>query len=120
LTRHSLAIPDEILALAQGSVGNAIASLEQFQTIPAELLTKAQTIPQNPQQALTLAKQITKELEIDTQLWLIDYLQTYFWRSQGLVSIARSLEVAKKQLASYVQPRLIWEVMLVEWIEKSH
>ncbi len=118
LTRNSLEIPDEILGLAQGSVGNAIASLAQFQAIPAELITKMQTIPQTPQQALTLAKQIAKELEIDGQLWLIDYLQNYFWRSQGLVSIIHSLELAKKQLASYVQPRLIWEVMLLQWIER--
>jgi DNA polymerase III subunit delta' len=107
-------LPDEILALAQGSVGDAIAAYEQFQSIPSALLSAAQQLPRNPREALTLAKQISKELEIGSQLWLVDYLQNYYWRSQGLVSIMQCLEDIKKQLQGYVQPRLVWEVALLQ------
>lgn len=112
-------LPDEILALAQGSVGDAIAAYEQFQSIPPALLTAAQQLPRNPREALTLAKQISKELEIGSQLWLVDYLQNYYWRSQGLVSIMQCLEDVKKQLQGYVQPRLVWEVAFLQIVNRQ-
>lgn len=117
-------LPESVLALAQGSPGAAISAMSQFQAIPSELLEAAQQLPKHPQQALKLAKQINKELDVESQLWLIDYLQSYYWRSSlssqahssiWLVNIMQSLEEARTQLRSYVQPRLVWEVALLKY-----
>jgi DNA polymerase III subunit delta' len=111
-------IAPEIIDLAQGSPGQAIANLAQLQSIAPEILAEAQTLPNNPQQALTLAKNITKELELDSQVWLISYLQTHLWRTTAhnrlkIIKAMQSFETAKQQLHSYVQPRLVWEVLLL-------
>jgi len=111
-------IAPEIIDLAQGSPGQAIANNTQFENIAPEIMAEAQTLPRNPQQALTLAKTITKELEIDSQIWLLSYLQTYLWRTTvhnrlKIIKAMQSFETAKKQLHSYVQPRLVWEVLLL-------
>ncbi|MEM9264225.1 MAG: DNA polymerase III subunit delta' [Cyanobacteria bacterium P01_F01_bin.13] len=105
----------EILGLAQGSPGSAIASWQQLQTIPPELLQQInQPIP-NLRNALELARQITQTLEPESQLWLLDYLQQSRWhRGQG--QGMEQLELARKQILRYVQPRLVWEVTLMNLI----
>jgi len=110
-------ISPEIIDLAQGSPGQAIANFEQLQSIPPQILAEVQNIPNTPQQALSLAKTIAKELELESQVWLLSYLQNHLWRlvshNQMPTQTMESLESAKQQLKSYVQPRLVWEVLLL-------
>lgn len=120
-----------ILKLAQGSPGEAIASWQQLQLLQEKsptLLTALERPPTSLRQALTLAQTIAKELDAESQLWLIGYLQHCYWRdgygphgSSG--SSARSasayldiLETARRQLRRYVQPRLVWEVSLMKMV----
>ncbi|MDY6784189.1 MAG: DNA polymerase III subunit delta' [Cyanobacteriota bacterium] len=111
-----LSQPD-LLAIAQGSPGAAIRAWEQLQAIPPDLLQKLMEVPRTPLQALELAKEIDKTLEVETQLWSIDYLQYTYW--QNFLAGAREqaclhgLEQARQALLSYAQPRLVWEVTLL-------
>ncbi len=107
-------IPPEVVALAQGSAGNAIESFDRFKSIPAELLNLVRQIPQEAKSAMTIAKQINKELDVDLQLWLIDYLQNYFWEQQRTKSVLQHLDQARELIGRYVQPRLVWEVTLLQ------
>lgn len=104
----------EIITLAQGSPGKAIALAQQFQTIPPELLTQLKTPPYNLTSIFTLAQTITQELDIENQLWLIDYLQVYYWRSSQKDQIALIWEQGRQFLQQYVNPRLVWECSLLE------
>jgi DNA polymerase-3 subunit delta' len=108
----------EILNLAQGSPGKAISSFAQMQQIPPDLLARVKTIPKSPLQALKLAKEIDSQLDSQAQLWLLDYLQNYYWNrkrdSLGYCLSAdrqfvEKLEKARQCLLSYVQSRLVWE-----------
>ncbi len=105
----------EVLAIAQGSPGQAIASWQQLQAMPADLLTQLTAPPRTLQDALTTARAINQALDTEAQLWLIDYLQQGYWQ-QGLSNAAQlaALEKARTYLLSYVQPRLVWEVTLAK------
>lgn len=109
----------EVLALAEGSPGKAIACWQQLQEIPADLLQSVQEIPrQSLRSVLDLARQIDKALDSEAQLWLVDYLQQLFWRNQpGAALRLKHLESARQALLRYVQPRLVWEVTLMKLIE---
>jgi DNA polymerase III subunit delta' len=111
-------LPEQILTLAQGSPGEAIAAYEQFQSIPSEILAIAETIPTEAKTAMEAAKQISKDLDVESQLWLLDYLQNHYWRTQGRSQVVSILEEAKQFLAGYVQPRLVWEVTLLKMAGK--
>lgn len=108
-----------VMAMAQGSPGRAIACWEQLQEIPEDLLQAIGQMPSNVKQALELAKQINKTLDTPAQLWLIDYLQQMYWQQQhgnplrNTLAIQK-LETARNYLLGYVQPRLVWEVTLME------
>jgi DNA polymerase-3 subunit delta' len=98
-----------ILNLAAGSPGSAIASYQQLQTIPSELWEQAIQIPHSYRSALELARKIDQTLEIEVQLWLVDYLQQSYWEQKQLPQTIAQLEKARKNLLCYAQPRLVWE-----------
>ena len=103
-----------ILGIAQGSPGDAIASFTQLQSIPEQLLQDVKERPKSLRHALELAKTIDKTLDTEAQLWLVDYLQHCYWQNCYQRAIIQQLEQARKYLRSYVQPRLVWEVTLLE------
>ncbi len=107
----------EVMGMAQGSPGEAIAIWQQLQSIPDDLLQKVKNLPRNLPSALELAKEIDKTLDTEAQLWLIDYLQHCYWQQFLTGRISRSplepLEKARQYLLNYVQPRLVWECTLM-------
>ncbi|NJN76615.1 MAG: DNA polymerase III subunit delta' [Synechococcaceae cyanobacterium RL_1_2] len=102
-----------ILAIAQGSPGLAIDCDQQLQALPPDLLPQLTTRQFRPLQALKLAQTITKTLDTNTQLWLVDYLQHWYWEHQRDPQLIQRWDQAKQQLSRYVQPRLVWECLLL-------
>lgn len=102
-----------VMALAQGSPGEAIAAFEQLQACPPEILQSLQHLPRNPRPLLELAKTIPQTLDTPTQLWLIGYLQQFYWQNYQSSQLLQPLERARHALLNYVQPRLVWEVTLL-------
>ncbi|MCC0178665.1 DNA polymerase III subunit delta' [Waterburya agarophytonicola K14] len=106
----------ELMAIAQGSPGKAIAAWHQLQTIPDELLQQLKRSITTPLKAMELAQTITQELDGQTQLWLVDYLQYYSWQKNHKIELMEQWEKTRKCLLSYVQPRLVWECALLSLI----
>jgi DNA polymerase III subunit delta' len=112
----------EILGLAQGSPGAAIAIWEQFQTLPADLLVGVASLQENRlnklpltrRQGLELAQQIDRDLDATEQLWLVDYLQYIYWQKYRNPQVIELLEQTRSHLLAYVQPRLVWECTLMK------
>lgn len=103
----------ELMAMAQGSPGAAIANWQQQQAIPPELLQALQPLPSGLRAALELARQIDHDLSLEAQLWLTDYWQQQLWQQGYPARILSQLETVKRQLRGYAQPRLVWEVALM-------
>jgi DNA polymerase III subunit delta' len=106
----------ELLSIAQGSPGEAINAYERIQSISEALLANLQKIPDNPIKAMTIAKEIDKELDLEVQLWLVDYLQHYYWQDRQAKKIVERLEKTRQHLLSFVQPRLAWECSLLDFL----
>jgi DNA polymerase-3 subunit delta' len=106
----------EVLTLAQGSPGEAIAQWQQLQTISPDLLAAVSQFPHSVRQALELAKTIDHTLDTEAQLWLIQYLQQKYWQTHQRRDALQILESARRYLLSYVQPRLVWEVTLMKLV----
>ncbi|MBW4494286.1 MAG: DNA polymerase III subunit delta' [Oscillatoria princeps RMCB-10] len=109
---------EPVMAIAQGSPGEAIAAMQQLQAIPQELLQKVRQMPRSIRQALELAREIDKTLDTEAQLWLVEYLQHCYWQQQQKAGAIdklpiEQLERARQYLLSYAQPRLVWECALM-------
>lgn len=105
----------QLLALAQGSPGAAIAHQQALESIPLEVLDSIKQPPKSIREALTIARTIAKTIDGETQPWLIDYLQQVYWTQGQNPRSLHLLEKAKEQLLAYVQPQLVWEVMWMEF-----
>ena len=109
LGRQEILHHPELLAIAQGSPGLLFQAWEQMQSIPAELRQKLMQPPTSPLAAFDLAKMVDGNLDNSAQLWLVDYLQYHYWHGHHQRPWLEILEKARKYLAAYVQPRLVWE-----------
>jgi DNA polymerase-3 subunit delta' len=118
----------QLLQLAAGSPGDAIAHWQQLQEIPPDLLEAVTRLPRSPRAALELARQIDRAIDTEAQLWLVDYLQQNYWQQirQELGTCAlpnfgplQQLEKAREHLRRYVQPRLVWEVALLGMVRSE-
>lgn len=106
----------DILTMAQGSPGQAIRAWQQLQALPEDLLAALRQPPSSLRQALDLARRVSKELDTESQFWLVDYLQHYYWQTQRSPRLIQALEKARSYLRRFVQPRLVWEVTLMSLI----
>lgn len=104
----------EILGLAQGSPGAAIAIWEQLEALPTDLLAWLTKLPLTRRQGLELASRIDRELDSLEQLWLVDYLQYTYWQKYRQAQTIATLEQTRSHLLAYVQPRLVWECALLK------
>ena len=109
----AMALP-ELLALAGGSPGALLHHAEQWDAVPGGLRDNLASLPTNPADALALARDLTEALSGEQQLWLISWWQHHLWYHQGKTRGLKRLETLRRHLLSFVQPRLAWEVTLLD------
>ena len=108
-------IPDVALALAQGSPGKALEAIDMWHAIPSDLIERLQQWPTSLKSSLSLGRDIAKQLDVPRQLWLLDYLQHSAWHvsaPDAQTDVIKRFERARKQLRAFVQPQLVWEMVL--------
>ena len=108
----------ELLALAGGSPGALLEHVRMWTTIPDDLKQRLQSLPTTPLQALTLAKDLSEQLDGDQQLWLISWWQHNLWNLANQPTQLKRLDRLRQHLLSFVQPRLAWEVALLTLVEE--
>lgn len=106
--------PAELAELAAGSPGGLLQHRRQWRALSAGLAERLLALGPDPVEALHLARELSEELDGQQQLWLIDWLQLALWRRRGRSNELWRLERLRSQLRSHVQPRLAWEVALLE------
>ncbi len=110
--------PPELLELAAGSPGALLEQRAQWQALPEGLTDRCSAFSapngaQTPMVALSLARDLCEVLDVEQQLWLLDWWQLHLWRQRQDSAPLKRLEQLRSQLRSYVQPRLAWEVALL-------
>ncbi len=114
--------PPALVELAAGSPGALLEHRRQWQQLPADLTERLQQLAQQPSalagcaplELLQLASRISDELEGEQQLWLLQWWQLLLWRSGNGRPCIERLNRLRAHLLSYVQPRLAWEVALLD------
>ena len=104
----------ELIDFSYGSPGRYIINLQSWLSISSPLRQKLEIQSTNEIELLQLAKGITDELNIEQQLWLINFQQNKAWINERNSNMVKQFEELRKQLLKYVQPRLAWEVTLLD------
>jgi DNA polymerase-3 subunit delta' len=106
--------PPELLELAEGSPGGLLAHRRQWHSLPEGLADRLLALGPDPLESLALARDLSEALEGEQQLWLLGWWQLAGWRRRPDPLRWRRLERLRAQLLGHGQPRLAWEVALLE------
>ncbi len=108
--------PPELLELAAGSPGALLRCRQAWAALPEGLVERLLALGDaaDPLQALALARDLAEALDGEQQLWLLGWWQLALWRRHTPAAQLQRLERLRSQLRAYVQPRLAWEVALLE------
>ena len=111
--------PPELLAMAAGSPGAVLEHRNRWAALPTELMPRFRQLPNEPMHALALARDVCEALDGEQQLWLINWWQQALWTSSRDVESLKRLETLRRHLLSFVQPRLAWEVALLDLTKEA-
>ncbi len=103
----------ELIDFANGSPGLYIKNLNYWINIPSSIKDQLNSKLTDHIEALKLAKEITQELSIEEQLWLINFQQNVIWEKDYDREAIKNLDELRKNIISFVQPRLAWEIALL-------
>ncbi len=106
--------PPELLELAAGSPGALLRHRRFWDALPEGLAERLLTLGRDPIEALSLARELSEALDGEQQLWLLDWWQLQLWRLRRQPAPLRRIEQLRSHLLAYVQPRLAWEVALLD------
>jgi DNA polymerase-3 subunit delta' len=106
--------PPALLDLAAGSPGALLRHRAQWQALPSDLAGRLLSDSAAPIEALALARDLCETLDLDQQLWLLDWWQWQLWHRHHQARDLGRIERLRGQLSGFVQPRLAWEVALLQ------
>jgi DNA polymerase III subunit delta' len=108
-----------LMVMAQGSPGQSIELSENLEMVAAELKEALLQPINSIAAALGLAKTIDRDVDNIGQLALLEYLQLRYWQQWQDAGLVGAIENSRRQLLAYVQPRLVWECLLLKLSSKN-
>ena len=98
---------------SSGSPGKLIDNLKILDAIPEEIQRSLELPITDYLKILQTSKLISEKLEINQQIFLINFIQNKWWVKTSNPNLISKLENLISHLNNYVQPRLAWEVTLL-------
>jgi DNA polymerase-3 subunit delta' len=99
---------------ANGSPGKILKDIEIWNQLPNEIKENLDFPLSDNLEILKITKLISEELDIDQQMFLINFVQHKCWVKTRNKNIIKKLENLKVHLKGFIQPRLAWEVTLLK------
>ena len=103
----------DLIHSANGSPGKILSYIRIWNELSNEIKNNLDFPLSDTLEILKISKIITEELEIDQQIFLINFLQRRCWKITKNKNIVKKLEDLKSYLKGFIQPRLAWEVTLL-------
>ena len=103
-----------IIFISNGSPGKLYKNITRLMDISESIFLELKQPIYEYEKVFNIAKRINDEIELEKQEYLIDYIQYCWWKKTSNREIVYSLEKLKKNLNNGINPRLSWEVGLLE------
>ena len=107
-------ISENLISISNGSPGKLVDNLEIWHQIPENIKHDIKYPLKNYENILFLAKHITSQLDLNQQEFLLNYMQRFWWTKTKNKRYIEILEDIKNNINSKIQPRISWEVGLLQ------
>ena len=104
----------DFINIGNGSPGKILNDIKIWNELSNEIKDNLDSLFSDNLTILKISKIITEELEIDQQVFLVNFIQNKYWKKTKNKTIIKTLENLKVNLRGFIQPRLAWEVALLK------
>ena len=105
---------EDLINSANGSPNQLLKNIEIWNDFSDEIISKLDSPIKNSLEILEISKLISEKLEIYQQIFLVNLIQTIWWRKTKNISLIKKLEHLKYLLRKNIQPRLAWEITFLK------
>ncbi len=105
---------EDLINSANGSPNQLLKNIEIWNDFSEEIISKLDSPIKNSMEILEISKLISEKLEIYQQIYLVNLIQTIWWRNTKNISLVKKLENLKYLLRKSIQPRLAWEITFLK------
>jgi len=104
----------DLINSANGSPNQLMKIIEIWDDFFDEIISKLDSPIKNSLEILEISKLISEKLEIYQQIFLVNLIQTIWWRKTKNISLVKKLENLKYLLKKNIQPKLVWEITFLK------
>ena len=105
---------EDLINSANGSPGQLLKNIEIWSELSAEIINKLNSPIKNSFEILEVSKLISEQLDIKKQIYLVNFIQIFWWRKTKNIDLVKKLEDLKFNLKRNIQPRLSWEITFLK------
>ncbi len=105
---------EDLINSANGSPHQLLKNIEIWNDFSDEIISKLDSPIKNSLEIIEISKLISEKLEIYQQIYLVNLIQTIWWRNTKNIGLAKKLENLKYLLRKNIQPRLAWEITFLK------
>jgi len=105
---------EDLINSANGSPKLLLKNIEIWNNFSDEIISKLDSPIKNSLEILEISKSISEKLEIFQQIYLVNLIQTLWWRKTKNIGLVKKLENLKYLLRKNIQPRLAWEIAFLK------
>ncbi len=105
---------EDLINSANGSPKKLLKNIEIWNDFSDEIMSKLDYPIKNSLEILEISKSISEKLEIFQQIYLVNLIQTIWWRKTKNIGLVKKLENLKSLLRKNIQPKLAWEITFLK------
>jgi len=105
---------EDLIDSANGSPNKLLKNIEIWNDFSDEIISKLDSPIKNSMEILEISKSISEKLDIFQQIYLVNLIQTIWWRKTKNIGLVKKLENLKYFLRKNIQPRLAWEIAFLK------
>ena len=105
---------EDLITSANGSPNQLLKNIEIWNDFSDEIINKLDSPIKNSLEILEISKLISEKLENYEQIYLVNLIQTIWWRKTKNIGLIKKLEKLKYLLRKNIQPRLAWEITFLK------
>ncbi len=105
---------EDLINSANGSPNQLFKNIEIWNDFSDEIISKLDSPIKNSFEILEICKSISENLEIFQQIYLVNLIQTIWWRKTKNIGLVKKLENLKYLLRKNIQTRLAWEIAFLK------
>ena len=105
---------EDLINSANGSPNQLLKNIEVWNDFSDEIISKLDSPIKNSLEILEISKSISEKLEILQQIYLVNLIQTIWWRKTKNIGLIKKIENLKYFLRKNIQPRLACETVFLK------